>query len=56
MGKEGGINLETGTDIYTLLCKKYITNENLYGTGTSTQCSGGDLNGCCLATQLCPTL
>ena len=56
MGKEGGMNLETGTDIYTLLCKNYITNENLYGTGTSTQCSGGDLNGCCLATQLCPTL
>ena len=29
-----------GIDMYTLLCIKQITNENLlYGTGNSTQCS-----------------
>ena len=32
--------IEIGTDIYTLLCIKQITNENLlYSTGNSTQCS-----------------
>ena len=38
--KRGGMNQESGTDIYTLLCIKQITNENLvYGTGNSTRCS-----------------
>ena len=36
----GGMNLEIGIDIYTLLCIKLITDENLlYSTGNSTQCS-----------------
>ena len=36
-GKEGGMNWETGIDIYALLPIKQITNENqLYGTGNST--------------------
>ena len=36
----GGMNWETGIDIYKLLCIKEITNENLlYSTGNSTQCS-----------------
>ena len=39
-GKGGGMNWEIGIDIYTLLCIKQITNENLlYRTGNSTQCS-----------------
>ena len=41
------MNLEIGTDIYTLLCIKQITNENLlYSTGNSI-CSMlcGGLNG-----------
>ena len=39
-GSGGGMNWETGIDIYTLLCIKYITKENpLYSTGNSTQCS-----------------
>ena len=34
------VNWETGIDIYTLLCIKQVTNENLlYSTGNSTQCS-----------------
>ena len=34
------MNWEIGTDIYTLLCIKQITNENLlYSTGNSTPCS-----------------
>ena len=38
--REGVVNWEIGTDIYTLLCIKQKTNENLlYITGTSTQCS-----------------
>ena len=32
----GGMNWEIGIDIYTLLCIKHITNENLLH---STQCS-----------------
>ena len=33
-GKGGGINCEIGIDIYTLLCIKQITDENLlYSTG-----------------------
>ena len=37
---EGGMNWEIGIDIYTLLCIKQITNENLlYSTGNSTQYS-----------------
>ena len=41
----GGMNWETGIDIYTLLWRKQKTNENLlYSTGDSTECSG-DLNG-----------
>ena len=44
-GEKGGMNWEAGIHIYTLLCIKQITNENLlYSTGNSTQCSG-DLNG-----------
>ena len=39
-GSVGGMNWEIGIDIYTLLCIKQITNENLlYSTGNSTQCS-----------------
>ena len=39
-GREGGMNWEIGIDICTLLCIKWITNENLlYSTGNSTQCS-----------------
>ena len=35
-GKGGGMNWEIGIDIYTLLCIKQITNENLlYSTGNS---------------------
>ena len=35
---EGGMIWEAGTDIYTLLCIKWITNENLrHCTGNSTQ-------------------
>ena len=31
---------ELGIDIYTLLCTKYITNENILGSsGNSTWCS-----------------
>ena len=38
------MNWEIGIDIYTLLCIKRITNENLlYSTGNSVLC--GDLNG-----------
>ena len=38
------MNLETGIDIYTLLCIKQTTNENLlYCRGSSVLC--GDLNG-----------
>ena len=34
------MNWEIGIDIYTLLCIKQITKENLlYSTGNSTQCS-----------------
>ena len=36
----GGMNWEIETDIYTLLCIKQVTNENLlYSTGNSTQYS-----------------
>ena len=38
----GGMNWETGIDMYTLLilCIQQMTNENLlYSTGNSTQCS-----------------
>ena len=36
----GGMNWETGIDIYTPLCVKQVTNENLlYSTGNSTQYS-----------------
>ena len=36
--KEVVMNREIGIDIYTLLCIKQITNENLlYSTGNSTQ-------------------
>ena len=39
-GRKGGMNWESGIDIYTLICIKYITDENLtYSTGNSTQCS-----------------
>ena len=34
------MNCEIGLDIYTVLCVKQITNENLqYSTVNSTQCS-----------------
>ena len=43
-GKRGGMNCEIGVDIYTLLCMKYVSNENLlYSTGNSKFCS--DLSG-----------
>ena len=35
-----GMDRDAGINIYTLLCIKQITNENLLSsTGTSTQCS-----------------
>ena len=35
-GKEGGMNWEIGIDMYTLLCIKQLTTENLlYSTGNS---------------------
>ena len=37
-GRVGGINWETGIDIYILLCIKQITDKDLlYSTGNSTQ-------------------
>ena len=42
-GREGGMNREIGTDIYSLLCIKELANENLLcSTGNSVLC--GDLN------------
>ena len=39
-GGEGEINWEIGTDIYTLLYIKYITDKDLlYSSGNSTQYS-----------------
>ena len=39
-GRKGRMNWEIGINIYTLICIKYITDENLiYSTGNSTQCS-----------------
>ena len=39
-GYREGINWEIGVDIYTLLCRKQITNKDLpYSTGKSTQYS-----------------
>ena len=36
--RRGGMNWEIGIDVYTLLCVKQMTNENLlYSTGNSTQ-------------------
>ena len=40
------MNWEIRTDIYTLLCMKQITNENLlYSTGNSYSVLCDDLNG-----------
>ena len=40
------MNWETELDIYTLLCIKWVTNENLlYSTGNSTEWSAVNLNG-----------
>ena len=40
------MNWEIGIDIYTLICLKQITSENLfYSTGKSTQCSEVTLMG-----------
>ena len=45
VGNGGGINWEVGIHIYTLLCIKQITNENLlYNTGNYLMFSA-DLNG-----------
>ena len=46
-GRKGGMNLEIGIDIHTLLCIKQITNENLlYCTGNSIYSMlCGDLDG-----------
>ena len=39
-GRWGGMNWETGINIYVLLCIKLIINENLlYSTGNLIQCS-----------------
>ena len=42
-GYQGGVgrkNWEVGIDVYTLLCIKWIANENLpWSTGNSAQCS-----------------
>ena len=36
---KGGVNWDTGTDIYTLLCTKQKMNENLQNsTGNSVLC------------------
>jgi len=44
-GRGSGMNWEVETDIYTLLCIKQITNENLlYSKGSSTLLCG-DLHG-----------
>ena len=41
----GGMNRETGMDIYTVLCIKEITNESLlYSTGGEVQSVGHVLN------------
>ena len=38
-GAEGWMNSEIGVDVYTLLCIKQITNENLlHNTGNSIWC------------------
>ena len=42
--RRGGINRDTGANIYTLLCIKQLTDENLLqGTAGSAQCSVVDL-------------
>ena len=61
-GKGGGVNWENGTDIYTLLCVKQITNKNLlYSIGNSRLwgnlnrkeiCKRGDIY-VCVADSLC---
>ena len=39
-GRRGGMNWEVRTDTYTLLCTKYITNENvLYSLAHTPHCS-----------------
>ena len=39
-GSGGRMCWEIGIDIYTLLCIKQVTNDNLlYSTGNSIQCS-----------------
>ena len=40
-GGDGGVlNWAIGIDMYTLMCIKLMTNENLlFSAGTSTQCS-----------------
>ena len=44
--ERGGINQETGIDIYTLRCIKQVTNKNLsVHTGNSTECSVSGLCG-----------
>ena len=44
-GREGGVNGKIGTDIYTLLCKKQVTAENLlYQHRELNSVLCGDLN------------
>ena len=46
VGMEGVMNWEIGIDIYTLMCLKQITSENLfYSIGNSTQFSEVTLMG-----------
>jgi len=46
-GRKGGMKLEIGTDIYSLLCIKQETNENLLYSTENSICSMlcGGLNG-----------
>ena len=41
----GGMNWEVGTDIYTLLCIKQVTNENLLHSTGNYSMLRSDLNG-----------
>ena len=44
-GREGGVNGKIGIDIYTLLCKKQVTDENLlYQHRELNSVLCGDLN------------
>ena len=55
-GRGGGKAWEVGTDMYTLLCIKHVTSENVpHHTGNSAQCSVVTNGGVriCVADSLC---